>query len=522
MKKIAVLITLICFGLILVACVSSPEKKVEDKKPAGPVCGDGKIEGSEQCEAALPLGKSCQSLGYAGGTLMCKKCRYDQSKCVAAPKKDWNVDRNRWRRRGGRGSCPYVYLFDGERYRYHTDLSGSVLAKGMDFFQPEHYGPNIYKLENFQAHDGVYRLKAREVIYEASFFDKAELLIVDVPIGHEVFNTWSFTSQLGHESERRFVSTRDLRPPIRATDDKGRDVLKQISRADDRPLPVAEDGLSRVELDFGPIEHPEHAKLIITAWGHYADLRGKQKPPYAAGTSIETLDENGKWRIRMITGKAAGDARSWAVDIGGLLKAEDGRLRITMAHLPSVLDVLDAVRLDDSKPVPIKVTRLSPRLARLQDEGAASVRSSTLKHSIEAVDDHLPPIKDAMLTGHYTRFGEVGELIASSDDRFVIMVHGDSLLLEFKAVAENPLMRRLIFLEADVFYTLKYHPFGQVTSNNEPLPFHGMTRYPYDFEDWPHAKDEAYLDHLKRWQTRKVLLPKRFKTLSPPDERKSP
>ncbi|RKZ24800.1 hypothetical protein DRQ26_06940, partial [bacterium] len=199
MKKIAVLVSLICFGLILAACVSSPEKK------------------------------------------------------------DCKVDRNRWRRRGGRGSCPYVYLFDGARYRYHTDLSGSVLAKGMDFFQPEHYGPNIYKLENFQAHDGIYKLKAREVLYEASFFDKAELLIVDVPFGHEVFNTWSFTSQLGHKSERRFVSTRNLRPPFRATDDKGRDVLKQISRADDRPLPVAEDGLSRVELDFGPIEHPEHA-----------------------------------------------------------------------------------------------------------------------------------------------------------------------------------------------------------------------------------------------------------------------
>ena len=60
MKKFLILIASLLPGLLHIACVSSPERKqdekiqdkkkhqdgglVQDKKPAGPVCGDGKIE----------------------------------------------------------------------------------------------------------------------------------------------------------------------------------------------------------------------------------------------------------------------------------------------------------------------------------------------------------------------------------------------------------------------------------------------------------------------------------------------
>lgn len=47
----------------------------------GPVCGDGVIEGDEECEADN-LGESCASLGAAGGTLRCAAgCVLDMSGC---------------------------------------------------------------------------------------------------------------------------------------------------------------------------------------------------------------------------------------------------------------------------------------------------------------------------------------------------------------------------------------------------------------------------------------------------------
>jgi formylglycine-generating enzyme required for sulfatase activity len=50
-----------------------------------PVCGNRRVEGTEQCEAGVPLGASCTSLGFAGGTLTCQAstCRFNTSGCVS-------------------------------------------------------------------------------------------------------------------------------------------------------------------------------------------------------------------------------------------------------------------------------------------------------------------------------------------------------------------------------------------------------------------------------------------------------
>jgi len=405
---------------------------------------------------------------------------------------------------GGSGSCPYVYLWDGRDYRYYSDLSGSVLAKGIGFFKSAYYGENIYELGGFAPHQGVYRMLLREVIYEASYFDAAELIVVDVPAGYGVYNQWSFTSQLDRQPDRGFMTVRDPRPPIRATNDRGDDVLAQVSHADGVPLPVERDQLSRVVVDFGPTQHPEHAKLLISAWGGYLDLRRHQRPPYSAGTTIETVDDRGEWKVRVVGGKAAGDARTWVVDLSGVVKAGDTRMRITMAHLPSVLDVLDAVTLDDSPPVATRITRISPRLADLRFGGAARVQPSTLRSRVRADGSRLPAIPDALLRGWYTRYGDVRPLLTAADDRFVVMSNGDELALEFDAPPQAPGTARRAFLSADVFYSLRYHSFGKVTDTVAPLPFHGMQRYPYPAEAWPYRDDAAYERYLKEWNTRRV------------------
>lgn len=47
------------------------------------VCGDGVIEGGEECEGDNLNGETCESLGYAGGTLTCDiACSFDTSGCI--------------------------------------------------------------------------------------------------------------------------------------------------------------------------------------------------------------------------------------------------------------------------------------------------------------------------------------------------------------------------------------------------------------------------------------------------------
>lgn len=50
------------------------------------ICGDGRIDGDEQCETGLGLNATCKSLGKGIGKLICNaSCRYDTSGCVADP-----------------------------------------------------------------------------------------------------------------------------------------------------------------------------------------------------------------------------------------------------------------------------------------------------------------------------------------------------------------------------------------------------------------------------------------------------
>ena len=59
-----------------------PSNRVCAPTPA--VCGDGVVAGDEECEAGVPLGDSCTSLGFDSGTLACDggSCSYDTSGCV--------------------------------------------------------------------------------------------------------------------------------------------------------------------------------------------------------------------------------------------------------------------------------------------------------------------------------------------------------------------------------------------------------------------------------------------------------
>ena len=53
-----------------------------DSGPVGPHCGDGQIDKPEQCEPATWKPQSCQTMGYAWGTLHCgDECQFDVGQC---------------------------------------------------------------------------------------------------------------------------------------------------------------------------------------------------------------------------------------------------------------------------------------------------------------------------------------------------------------------------------------------------------------------------------------------------------
>lgn len=106
-------------------------------------------------------------------------------------------------------------------------------------------------------------------------------------------------------------------------------------------------------------------------------------------------------------------------------------------------------------------------------------------------------------TGRYTRYGDVAELLAEPDDRYVIYGPGEEVSFEFEA---PPLTeegwQRDYFLYA--FGWIKDGDPNTVHSTTVgPLPFIGMPGYPYDSSYSPRA-DKISQD-LADWLTREQV-----------------
>jgi hypothetical protein len=109
------------------------------------------------------------------------------------------------------------------------------------------------------------------------------------------------------------------------------------------------------------------------------------------------------------------------------------------------------------------------------------------------------------MTGHYTREGDVRELLKKSDDMFVIARTGDELTLSFDATVLPQLPKgwtRTFLLYADGFS--KEMDINSASPDQlAPLPFHGMKRYPYQAPESFPMTDERRA-YFERYNTRVV------------------
>jgi hypothetical protein len=106
----------------------------------------------------------------------------------------------------------------------------------------------------------------------------------------------------------------------------------------------------------------------------------------------------------------------------------------------------------------------------------------------------------------YTRYGDVRETAAEVDDRLIVMGSGDELRLRFDATALPPVRAGekrdfLLFVDGWAKDRDANTAFSQTTG---PLPFHGMSRYPYTAaERFPDTR--AHLEWQKEYLTRPAL-----------------
>src|SRR4029077_1893728 len=94
----------------------------------------------------------------------------------------------------------------------------------------------------------------------------------------------------------------------------------------------------------------------------------------------------------------------------------------------------------DDASASVTPVRLAPATAELRYRGFS--KTDYARHDAPETPqyDHIANVGQRWrdLTGYYTRFGDVRELLSAVDDRYVIMNAGDELRLTFQAPPSRP------------------------------------------------------------------------------------
>jgi len=96
------------------------------------------------------------------------------------------------------------------------------------------------------------------------------------------------------------------------------------------------------------------------------------------------------------------------------------------------------------------------------------------------------------LKGAYTRYGPAKELLAEFDDMCVLVGPGDEIALEFDAEAIPAIAegRERSFILVSHAYCKDMDLYTATPQTLEPLPFRGMSKYPYPpSERYPDTKE---------------------------------
>jgi hypothetical protein len=429
-----------------------------------------------------------------------------------------------------KGSCPWLFAWNGREMGFVTDLIWrSPLGLRInaqttaDVLMTEDWVK--VRGDQLAPRDGAYDLRVTAELWETHFFDLLSLQVVDHPQGTEVFVDERFAIP---PPPLRVIVTGPVQDVSAARDDTGADAFDLLRTRDGRHLDFAGrgpyQGITRdhhVEVAL-PEGAPRRGPLYLVAqgWVHPTDSsvnvaigQGRHAPP--RGLSLQAADASGRFRVvREGLGFPNGKDKTVLIDLDGVLPAT-GPIRLRLA---TNLEVFwDRIGWAVGRPeVTVTPRRIDASVAELDGRGYSvtdQAGPSSPERPRYVLEGTTPRWLD--LEGYHTRFGDVRELLARVDDRYVIMNAGDEIRLRFPEVpAPAAGLVRDFVLMGDGW--VKDGDFNTTFSRTVlPLPTHASGRYdraPGALEDDPmfgaHASDfrEYHTRYVSPQRARTALL----------------
>jgi Tfp pilus assembly protein PilF len=422
-------------------------------------------------------------------------------------------------RRGS--SCPIVFVWNGKKFEFLADVIGPgivghwIAPNQHDIPDPDEY----LKVAGSQVSEkaGHILFRMLEPMEELDMLDRVRLLAIDHPAGIEVYPNERFASNPPFP-EFKVIASRGAHPPAGVWDDRGRDVLPLLLKRDHKyitDLPNAPyqgfTGMHTLKLDLGPWDASRPLRLLMdgftdyfSANSMYAAWRAGIQPvaPY-----VEAEDSSGKWtRVVDDMGFPAGLARTMVADLTGKLPPGTRFIRITT----NLRIYWDRIRVDNSPAdLPYRVTEAPLASANLRFRGYPRVIEGNPKNDISYVYEDVSPTGPyARQIGNYTRYGDVTDLLRTTDDEYAVFGSGDEVAVDFDATRLPALpagWTRDYFFYADGFAKDMdfYAEYGDTVA---PLPFHTLIPYPYP-KGVGYPLDDEHLKYLLEYNTRGVAGP---------------
>ena len=246
----------------------------------------------------------------------------------------------------------------------------------------------------------------------------------------------------------------------------------------------------------------------MTGWTDYA-FSGDNVAAHQAGLrllppSLEIKAADGTWKTVIDDiGMPVGRPQTVAVDLSAAVPAATTEVRIRT----SMRIYWDQILVDSSDGrAPTSVTRLEPVTATLRWRGFSAEQPSDGQEPYTYDYDRVSATSPwKLLPGRYTREGDVLPLLRGTDDMFVVSRPGDEIAISFDATALPPLPQgwtRTFLLYADGF-SKEMNLHSSSPDTLLPLPFHGMTQYPYAAPE-AYPSTPAHREYLERYNTRIV------------------
>ncbi len=414
------------------------------------------------------------------------------------------------------GSCPYLYCWDGERFRFVTDLLGAS-PLGLPVAERVYIDADPDEIvwigdeTNFKPIDDKYRLQITEELREILYLDEAQLITVDVPTGTEVHPNTRLLPR-GPYPAAALVALSKRKPLKQAKRSDGLDVTASLQENDEfwlSPVNLREPqlrGLAKpysVELDFGKLDTNAPLALAMTGWLHFGggmaniSASHRLKLPFAF-PMLEVKTADGWQKLDISVGAPAGKTKTIVVDLENKLPANATKLRLSMAfeiHWNRIA-LLEKTSMPDTHEEHASSTDL-----HWHGYGAFEDLPNHLPLTPKYSDTTHAPNWRITPSGWVTRYGTVNKLIAAKDNQLAIIAAGDELTLDFDAASLPPqtvnTVRHYFLFTSGWDKDADFHVAQGWTV--EPLPWHGMNYQVYGSELRPKLNDDWIKKYNTRW-----------------------